>query len=157
MALCFSFCYFKKLTATTHGGIDGGLRGSWSCIERRAQTEAAALIKTWAWSQPSPGKGGVRKVRRGREERTEELKRGEERGYLKENFTVPIGHGLCWTLINGYCSPWSTQRLFTVSHKGGLYSCSGMHCDKIIWIAEVLPQSHKHLRAVDMENKEWAM
>lgn len=38
--------------------------GSWSCIERRAQTEAEALIKKVAQSQPSPGKGGVRKARK---------------------------------------------------------------------------------------------
>lgn len=153
MAFCFSFCYFRKLTATTHGRIDGGLRGSWSCIERRAQTEAAALIKARPDLSQALGKEG--------EKGRKKQRREEERGKLqeeknREKFTVPFGHGLCWTLINGYCSPWSTQRLFTVSHKGGLYSCSGMHCDKIIWIAEVLPQSYKHLRAVDTENKEWA-
>lgn len=161
MALCFSFCYFRKLTATTHGWIDGRLRGSWSCIERRAQTEAAALIKTWPDLSQALGKEGWKRQERTREgsRKTWEAKRERWRKEKtrEEKFTVPFGHGLCWTLINGYCSPWSTQRLFTVSHKGGLYSCSGMHCDKIIWIAEVLPQSYKHLRAVDMENKEWAV
>ncbi|CAG14147.1 unnamed protein product, partial [Tetraodon nigroviridis] len=36
-----------KLTATTHdGGSMADYEGSWSCIERRAQSGAAALIKT---------------------------------------------------------------------------------------------------------------
>lgn len=71
MAFCFSFCYFRKLTATTHGRIDGGLRGSWSCIERRAQTEAAALIKAWPDLSQALGKEGEkgRKNRGGRKKR----------------------------------------------------------------------------------------
>jgi len=51
-------CYFRKLTATTHRRIDGGLRGSWSCIERRAQIDAAALIKTQPDLRQALGKAG---------------------------------------------------------------------------------------------------
>lgn len=76
MAFCFSFCYFRKLTATTHGRIDGGLRGSWSCIERRAQTEAAALIKTRPDLSQALGKEG--------EKGRKKQRREEERGKLQE-------------------------------------------------------------------------
>lgn len=63
--------------------------GSWSCIERRAQTEAAALIKNAARSQPSPGKGGVRKARKN-QRRVERQGRGNRRArgaqkYKKKN------------------------------------------------------------------------
>lgn len=140
--LCFTFCYFRKLTATTHDGIDGGLRGSWSCIEKRAQTWVATLIKTCPDLSQALGKEGWTRL----EKAGEDWKVGEEKGKAraaappppKKTFTAPFGRGLCWTLINGYCSLWTTQWLFTVSHKGGLYSCSGMHCDRIIWIAEGL-------------------
>lgn len=76
MVLCFSFCYFRKLTATTHGRIDGGLRGSWSCIERRAQTEAAALIKARPDLSQALGKEG--------EKGKKKQSREEEKGKLQE-------------------------------------------------------------------------
>lgn len=81
MALCFSFCYFRKLTATTHGRIDGGLRGSWSCIERRAQTEAAALIKARPDLSQALGKEGWKRQEKPEEGRkTGEKKKESERG-----------------------------------------------------------------------------
>lgn len=81
MALCFSFCYFRKLTATTHGRIDGRLRGSWSCIERRAQTEAAALIKTRPDLSQALGKEGWKRQKKTRGEQKD---LGEEKGKLEE-------------------------------------------------------------------------
>lgn len=86
MELCFSFCYFRKLTATTHGRIDGGLRGSWSCIERRAQTEAAALIKTWTDLSQALGK----KTRGGQKDGGEETGKLEEEKNTEKSLLSPL-------------------------------------------------------------------
>lgn len=144
--LASPFCYFKKADSNNSWRDRWRItRGSWSCIERRAQTEAVALIKNTAPISAKPwersegrGAGMAEKGKERRKGRNKEKKKlvrgrgGEKRNQRGEKFSAPSGRGLCWTLINGYCSPRSAQRLFTVSHKGGLYSCSGMHCDKII-------------------------
>lgn len=81
--------------------------GSWSCIERRAQSGAAALIKNAAHLSQVLGKEEWKDEENQRQEETQEIKYGSYRrvGKSKVKFTIPFGHSLCWTLINGYCSP----------------------------------------------------
>lgn len=92
--------------------------GSWSCIERRAQTEAEALIKNVAQSQPSPGKGGVRKARKTIERRggRNKLSRGARWEQKKEEVKVycPL-----WTrpLLDSY-----KRVLFPMKHTATVYS-----------------------------------
>lgn len=63
---------------------------------------AAALIKSQPDLCQALKKGRLKK----RQENTAQVKETrKEETEDGEKFTVPFGHGLCWTLINGYCSP----------------------------------------------------
>lgn len=71
--------------------------GSWSCIERRAQTEAVALIKTPPDLSQSLGKGGVRKAwkknthtQRGEKDEEEETGKAREAKNTRKSLPPPL-------------------------------------------------------------------
>lgn len=72
-----------------------------------------APISAKPWERKEGGgKDGGEKERQteGKKEREEEIGESQRSKKKKkaeggEKFSAPFGHGLCWTLINGYCSP----------------------------------------------------